>query len=423
MSPHRWFVIALVLSGTTLLPAQQPEAEAPNPNPTRTTIRPAEEAQRINQLRRSANRNIESSRWRLAIKDVKELIVMRPFESDYQLTLGLLFHKAGNLQEARRKYQDYMDLGGEKAVGHLMIAETFAAARGKVNKEQLFFHLRKSAENGMNLMKGVEAFDSLRHYRGDTEFIKLALQLERYQIDFDEGAVADPMTSRFRREVLEDEVDPNALTNIWPEPKQRQHVLDAQNQLSKIEWALGMQDENKAMAAYETLVSLCEQIHRISDPALKSGMRKIIAEREEIESRIEEIRLKFLYGRAQGLIDDMRNAFRNEDYPKVKALLSEVKRQADSMLTINEEFQEVSTKIMEVANEWVRKAEIRREFSAKVLTIQGIVYENDVRYAIVNDHTLAVGEQFEDMRVVKIEPNRVLFRYKGENVPLIFRRY
>ena len=46
-----------------------------------------------------------------------------------------------------------------------------------------------------------------------------------------------------------------------------------------------------------------------------------------------------------------------------------------------------------------------------------------VPVAIVNNRLVTVGEKFQGMRVVKIEPNQIYFDYKGERIPLVFRRY
>ncbi len=44
-------------------------------------------------------------------------------------------------------------------------------------------------------------------------------------------------------------------------------------------------------------------------------------------------------------------------------------------------------------------------------------------YAIVNDLLLRIGDEFEGMRVVQIEPNQVYFDFQGERIPLVFRRF
>ncbi len=432
---------ATTLLGAAFAMAQEPEAEsvpaeaAPAPGTDlegtpaeapadagagSTRARSTEDENRIKMLRLHAQRNIEAKRWREAIDEVKQLVVMSPFDSEYQLALGLLFRNAANLDEARRKYQDFMDLGGGKAVGHLLIAEAYAADGPKAKKEDVFGNLRKAAENGMNLMKCVEAFDRLKQLRSDTEFIKLALQLEHYQIDVE---LSDPMTNRFRK----DTTRPTDLARKGQETtsyeEQRKIIQEGQGCLQKIQLALNTQDEAKAMAAYKRLCEIVTLTNKISDSQLKAALRKITADKEEIEARIQEIRLKYLYAKAQATVEDMAAAFKNEDFPKIQVLHAEAKLQAEEMTKINEAFREVALKINEVADEWLRKADVRREFSSKTLKIQGIVSEREVQYAIVNNQLLKVGQHFEDMLVIKIEPNRVLFRFKNENVPLIFRRY
>lgn len=42
---------------------------------------------------------------------------------------------------------------------------------------------------------------------------------------------------------------------------------------------------------------------------------------------------------------------------------------------------------------------------------------------ILGTRVVKQGEILNDLRVVRIESNRVTFRYKGEEIPLVFRRY
>ncbi|MCI0651066.1 MAG: hypothetical protein L0Z55_04205 [Planctomycetes bacterium] len=381
-----------------------------------------EDDRRIKELVRSAQRNIDLKRWKFAVEDVKQLVVLRPFEADFQLALGLLFHKAGNNDEARRKYQDYLDLAGNTAIGHLLIAESYAAANANGgDRTKVLAHMRAAAESGLNLMRAIENFESMKPYQKDTEVIKLALKLERYEIDF--SSIVDPMTRRFQRaEEIKEEVEVSATTR-WTPAKQEQVVEEARRLLAAIERALAQDDEDRAMKAYTDLLKITPHVNRMSVPIFRAEFRQIIARKEEIESRIQEIRLKYFYGQAQLKIDDMRGAFRNEDFAQVEALYAEVREIASAMNDINEEFREVSVKVMEVADEWLRKAKIRAEFNAKPLEIQGIVSDDKASFVIINDRLLKVGESLEDLRVVKIEPHRVLMLFKGECVPLFFRYY
>ena len=43
--------------------------------------------------------------------------------------------------------------------------------------------------------------------------------------------------------------------------------------------------------------------------------------------------------------------------------------------------------------------------------------------AIVNNKMLQVGDRFQGMRVVQVEPNQVYFDFRGERIPLVFRRF
>ncbi|MEM7263414.1 MAG: hypothetical protein AAF488_15600, partial [Planctomycetota bacterium] len=149
----------------------------------------------------------------------------------------------------------------------------------------------------------------------------------------------------------------------------------------------------------------------------------LINRKEEIERGIEEIRLKYFYGKARGVIAKMENHFKSEEYPSVERLYSELESVSRNILDINSEFKQVSERVLLVGKRWVERAQIRREFNAKPLSVQGIILHQGPAVAIVNDKVIEEGKYFQDMRVVKIEPNQILFDYRGERVPLIFRRY
>ncbi|MEE8141541.1 MAG: hypothetical protein V3T77_00430, partial [Planctomycetota bacterium] len=377
--------------------------------------------QRVKELRRRMQRNIGLKRWSVAIDEMKELVVLDPYNPEYQLTLGLLFRKVKNLEEARRKYQDFQDLGGHPAIGHLHSAEAWATSG---NKQKAFDHLRRAAEHGMNIMKAVLQFESMTAFRSDTEFIKLALKLERYTLDID--GLSDPTTDRFKKEQLVEVPleTPGSDNRRWPREKQEHELRKAKQNLANIERFLIMEKEERAMEAYSKLRDSIENIDRFTVPAFAAEMREIIGKKEIIEARIEEIRLKYYFRKSKNVITDMQRSFQNQDFPKVALIYMDLEKIAEAMTTVNPEFQQVAGKVLEVGQNWVRKAKIREEFLAKSLIIQGIVtQENGASLAIVNRRLLKVGQVYKEMRVHRIEPNQIYFDYKGERIPLVFRRY
>jgi type II secretory pathway component PulC len=55
--------------------------------------------------------------------------------------------------------------------------------------------------------------------------------------------------------------------------------------------------------------------------------------------------------------------------------------------------------------------------------IQGIVISETDSFAVINNRTYRVGDMFDDMRLIQIEPNQVWFAFRGEKIPMVFRRY
>ncbi|MFQ5653569.1 MAG: hypothetical protein ACE5GW_02415 [Planctomycetota bacterium] len=375
---------------------------------------------RIKELRRLAQLSVRRKRWQHAASQAKELVAVRPFDTDYQLTLGLLFRKLNNLEEARRKYSDFLDFGGSPAVGYLMLAESYAVVG---DKDEALKYLEHAAAEGMNVMKAVEQFPTLEPYRSDTSFIKLALKLEHYELKKLDRP--DPFTNPFRKiqERPEDLVRRKSKSSSWSHQKQDDVLNTARRWLARIEHALRRQDEEKAMEAYSNLLDLEQYADKFTVPRLASEFRAIMDRKSEIEAGIEEIRLSYYYGQAQQKIESMERAFINHDFPLVERIHGEVEGIAQSMVEINSDFEEVSNAVLKVGGAWVLRARVWREFIGKRMRIQGIVTSDDEAYAIVNNSMLRAGNRYQGMRVLKIEPNQVWFDYQGERIPLIFRRY
>lgn len=404
--------------GSSVATAQEPSAPAEDPGDIFLGT-PQEADRRIKDLERQALRNLNQSRGRLAVNNLKELVTLDPYESDYHISLGVLFAESSNFDEARRKFQDFIDLGGNLAVAHLLIAETHIA---EGRRDKALEHLRKAAENGLNLMRAARESKRLETFRSDTEFVKLGLQLEKYQLDLDDKR--DPMTTRFRRPTGEDSESGEDLgANRWSKEKQQEVLTAANRCLIRIEIFLSREDEERAMEAFKELNEYIAHEEKITIPAFAGEFRKIVDQKEQIESRIKEIRLKYYYGEAQGIVDEMRRVFRNEDYAQIDILYKDIKKIADSMLAVDPEAREVADIVLRVGQEWRTRAEIRQEFSGKGLAIQGIVYHEGSPIAILNDRVLRVGQKYDSMYVVGIERNQIMFNYKGEEIPLVFRRY
>ena len=105
----------------------------------------------------------------------------------------------------------------------------------------------------------------------------------------------------------------------------------------------------------------------------------------------------------------------------------EVQKIAQDMAKASTAFGPAAKRIMEVADHWGRRAQIRSAFAKKDLHILGIVTSleggKEANFVILDNKLLSEGDDFEDFTVEKIERNRVTFRYQGERVGLVFRRY
>lgn len=383
---------------------------------------PENEAEsKVNELMQQATLSIGKGRVTEAMRHVNELIALKPYDPDVHFALGLCFRRLSRFNDAQKKYQDVLDLGGPKSLISLLTAESYAMAD---DKENALKQLKEAAVGGRNIINDVGLLPSLKKYRDDTEFIKLALQLEKFELT---GARAnDPFTNPFPQSRAADDIGPKTTgpvkVNYTPE-EQEQLLKEAKKAYARVQFYVKLEDENKAMKSYHQLRELFSQREYITIPKIANDLRFLENRMEEIEVQIEGIRLKFYYNQAKDKLKLMKESFLDGEYSAVESVHEEIASLADEMTSTNAQYKPIADRVLETSEQWVRRARVRQEFQSRRPRIQGIVIGDDGKMAVLNDRVVKQGEAIQDFRVVKVESNRVTFRYKGEEIPLVFRRY
>ena len=383
----------------------------------------AEEQQRkVIELRRLALQNFENGRINEAIRFINDLISVKPYEAEYHFALGLCYRKEMKYKDSLKKYQDVLDLGGPRALISLLKAEVYAA-EGSIDKA--YESLRKAAVGGRNIIGDVQNLPILETFKDDTEFIKLALQLERFEVR--RGRRHDPFTNLFppagRVPVSPDGVMPPGGDGLLSKAEQEKVLREAVRLKERIVFYIQLQDNVRAMDSYIKLKDMIAQKKQITVPMFVKKFDRIIAELPDIEVLIEGIRLKYYYNQAVQKLGSMRDVFEDSDYGTVEKFHADLENLAREMVMINRQYEGVANEILERSRRWVDRARVRREFEQQRPDIQGIIISGDSKLAILNEKVVRQGEHLDNMRVVKIESNRVTFRYKGEEIPMVFRRY
>jgi len=373
------------------------------------------------ELKQLSNLNISNGRVGEAMRSINELISLKPYDPDVHFALGLCYRRLGRLDEAMKKYRDVLDLGGPKSLISLLMAEVHAV---QGERTDALDRLREAAAEGRNVINDVGILPALREYRDDTEFIKLALQLENFQLDA--NLKHDPFTNPFPRaedgEVATGKGDKSGPISLTPE-EQDQLLKEAKKAYARVQFYVKLEDEAKAMRAYQQLSELLAQKDLVTIPKIVNDFRFLETRMEEVEVQIEGIRLKFYYNQAKEKLQVMKDHFMDGEYAGVETVHAEVVRLTEQMIGTSDQYQPVADRILEHASQWIRRARVRQEFSERKPRIQGIVIGESEKMAVVNDRVVRQGEAIQEFRVVKVESNRVTFRYKGEEIPLVFRRY
>lgn len=383
-----------------------------------------EEDRRIKELERFAVRNFERSRLSESKKNLNDLITLKPYESYYHFALGLCFRKEGRFQDALKKYQDVLDLGGPKPLVRILMAEAWAQDG---DRDKVFEHLEEAAVGGRNIIHDVQSLTVLEQYKTNTDFIKLALSLEKYEIR--SKPKQDPLTNPFpmRDPVVDSDEfgvgkqDDNP-TSLNPD-EQEKLLIDSRKAYDRVLWYIKLEDEDKAMENYTQLRKYMDQKELLTIPKIKNDFERLASRMETLEAQIEGIRLKFYYNQALGQLKKLKQAFYDAEYKHVERLFGELQKVADEMLATNERYMPVAKKVLESGRVWVTRTQIRQEFEANKPKIEGIIIASDTKMALVNGTIVNQGEHFGSFFVQKVENNRITFRYKGEEIPLVFRRY
>ncbi|MBI4583629.1 MAG: hypothetical protein HY717_06375 [Planctomycetes bacterium] len=379
---------------------------------------------KIKELERFAVRNYQRKRLSEAKKNLNDLITLKPYDAAYHFALGLCFRKEERYDDALKKYQDVLDLGGPKPIVHLLMSEAMAV---KGDKAKIFEHIKDAAVSGRNIIHDVQSLQLLDQYKTDTEFIKLALSLEKYEIG--SKRTQDPMTNPFPLNTpgggifQQEQQAPGEGQNTLSPEEQQKMLNEARKLYDRVLWYIKLEDEDKAMDSFIQLQKVIEKKELVTIPKLASDFQLLVNRMESLEVQIEGIRLKFYYTQALAQLKRMKDAFYETEYGKVESIYQEVQKLAKEMERTNKRYQTVADQILKAATVWVEKTRIRKEFETNKPKIQGIIISDATKKAIINNQIINQGEQVGEFMVQKVENNRITFRYKGEEIPLVFRRY
>jgi tetratricopeptide (TPR) repeat protein len=391
---------------------------------------------KLRELRRRAIENYAKGGARLAEarRNLLDLISFRPYVPDYHLALALVLRSEGRTDEFFRKLNDVLDLNGPKQIVYLFMGEYFML---QGDKAKALDALGKAAENGMNVMEAVGHIPGLTLLRTDTDFVKLTLSLERFtlrSLEFPQN-FRDPFLPSGLWKAAEGGVEePGAggvATRMDTPDKdaQAQLLTQAAAALKAIEAYLAAPQANDApaMDQYRQLQAIMAQRDKITVPRLQREFDAIERKLSEIETRLEDLKLRYFWAAAEEKIADMRAAFEATNWTGVEELNGEVAKIVADMVKASETFKPAAERIAQVAQHWTGRARVRADFAKKDLHILGIVTSavgaEESNFVILNNKLLREGEGFEELVVDKIERNRVTFRYQGERIGLVFRRY
>jgi len=273
----------------------------------------------------------------------------------------------------------------------------------------------------------VQTLTVLEQYASNTDFIKLALSLEKYEIRSKQNR--DPMTNPFPMrnpiktvDLFKPGTSGEPRTHLEPE-EQEKLLINARKAYDRVLWYIKLEDEEKAMENYTQLRKFMDEKELLTIPKIKSDFERLASRMETLEARIEGIRLKFYYNQALSHLKKMKQTFYDAEYDKVELVFNDLEKVAEEMIQTNERYAPVAERVLESGRVWISRTEVRKEFDSNKPHIHGIIIAPETKIALVNGQIVNQGEHFGNYFVQKVENNRITFRYKGEDIPLVFRRY
>jgi hypothetical protein len=190
-----------------------------------------------------------------------------------------------------------------------------------------------------------------------------------------------------------------------------------------VQFFIKLEDERKAMTAYSSLRGMIKKKDLLTVPKIANDFRILLSRLESLEIEIEGVRLKYYYNQAQIQLAQMKELFTDGEYSRIELLHGEIVKLTQEMEQTNRRYQPVAEQIMAASERWRNRAQVRQDFDSRKPSIQGVIISDNQKLAVLNDRVIEQGETVDDFRVVKVESNRVTFRYRGEEIPLVFRRY
>lgn len=381
-----------------------------------------EEEARVSDLRRYSSDDIHRKNWNRALNEIRELVTLRPYHADFHLTLGLIHRRLEgvnpggiHLEEAIRKYEEYTDFGGEDAIAALLMAEAYAHVG---DRDGAFLNLERAASYGMNISRAVQQFPALKKFTSDTRFVRAALRLERYNLS--NIVSRDPFTGPWNRLGS----GPQA-PRVGPlEPLQQSELLaEAREAMARIEYAIRNNDQVAAMEAYGVIETIGESIARFDQPEFSTELRSIMDRLDDFEEGIDKIRVAYLYAQAISKLEAMKVAFSEQDFDLVHRMHGEILSIGQDIGQAGESYNAASVLVIQAADQLLQRSETVREFLAKEVSVEGVVMAPEGSHAIINGNLIPEGGQIHDGLLEKVLSDRVIFRYRGEQISHKFGRF
>ncbi|MDE0960527.1 MAG: hypothetical protein OSB09_07080 [Planctomycetota bacterium] len=381
-----------------------------------------EEEAQVTNLRRYSSDDIHRKNWDRALGELRQLVTLRPYHADYHLTLGLIhrrledIHNDGlHLEEAFRKFEEYIDFGGEDAIAALLMAEAFAY---QGQREEAFQQLEKAASYGMNIARAVQQFPTLKSYTSDTRFVRAALRLERYNLST--VVTRDPFTGPWSQSGSTPGVE-----QVGPlEPGQQSLLLaEAREAMDRVLYALRNGDQVSAMDAYAKIEDVGNHLNRFDVPELSSELRSILERLDELEDGIDQIRVAYLYEHARSKMESMRIAFEEQQFDLVNQTHGEVVTIAQDISLMGDTYQAASMLVIQAADQFQQRSDIVREFQSKQVSVEGVVVAEEGSHAIINAELVPEGGSILGGMLESVQRDRVVILYRGEQITHKFGRF
>ena len=368
---------------------------------------------------------------------VRELVRRYPKQADYCYKYGEALLFQGNLPGADAEFEKVLEIDSDYLEAYLGQAIIYARQeKEKPAKDRMLDAARKGYP-----VREMQKVPELRRYlAGDVRFFLVVVESDIPRVE----QIRDPFVNPLRKKVITAEggpvlkpVEPEGPVGGDPDPIQRDKMYRMKQILVEIQQHLAAGEDDQARLKFEEFKALYKDVEvgRITKKEYKEQMLEAwkVAQ-ETVYPRLRQIELRKFRQDARVALDILYDTYKKQNIEAARlANIAVIKVLEPKQKSGDPEFEDLAGKFDKERADLFEKVKILEEFQVNIrpfLKLTGTITSPKINIAMIES---AFGGEIskanlkesdplprmEDFIVLKIEEDRVMARYKGEQVEIL----